>query len=89
MEAIYGPHGIKTIGPNKTGGRMMRDVADKLVLAGAQAVIAGCTEVSVGLSCSGLTVPLLDPLEILAVALVREGLGRHGSEQPDVVRRKE
>lgn len=42
-----------------------------LIHAGAQAIIAGCTEVPVGLSADDIPVPFIDPAEVLAVTVVR------------------
>ncbi len=46
-----------------------------LVGQGVTALIAGCTEVSLVLSCHQPELPWLDPLQILAEALVREAMG--------------
>jgi aspartate racemase len=48
--------------------------AQGLIDAGAQAIIAGCTEVPVGLSADDLAVPFIDPADILAVTVVRSVL---------------
>lgn len=42
-----------------------------LIAAGAQAIIAGCTEVPVGLAADDIPVPFIDPAEVLAVTVVR------------------
>ncbi|WP_458112965.1 amino acid racemase [Arthrobacter sp. R1-13] len=42
-----------------------------LIHSGAQAIIAGCTEVPVGLSADDIPVPFIDPAEVLAVTVVR------------------
>ena len=47
-------------------------IAGRLMDQGAQGVIAGCTEIPLALSREDLSVPLLDPVEILAGAAVRE-----------------
>ena len=49
----------------------LADVAQQLSAQGAQAIIAGCTEVPLGLSTDAVDVPLIDPAVILAQALVR------------------
>lgn len=49
----------------------LRRAANRLVRRGAQAIIAGCTEIPLGLSPSAIDVPLLDPAVVLARALIR------------------
>jgi aspartate racemase len=48
--------------------------ARELVAAGAQAIIAGCTEVPVGLDAGDLEVPFVDPARILAESVVQRVL---------------
>ncbi|MGX9898866.1 cysteate racemase [Arthrobacter sp. SA17] len=48
--------------------------AQGLIYAGAQVIIAGCTEVPVGLSADDIPVPFIDPTEVLAVTVVRRVL---------------
>lgn len=45
--------------------------ARRLTARGAQAIIAGCTEIPLGLPSDAVGVPLIDPAAILARALVR------------------
>lgn len=49
----------------------MRRLGEDLIAAGAEAVIAGCTEVPLLLSAADLAVPLVDSAEVLAAACVR------------------
>ena len=49
----------------------LADAAQQLSAQGAQAIIAGCTEIPLGLSTDAVDVPLIDPAVILAQALVR------------------
>jgi aspartate racemase len=49
----------------------LRWAAKRLVDRGAQAVIAGCTEIPLGLSAAEVDVPLVDPAAVLARALIR------------------
>ena len=72
MNAIFGEQGIKT---GHTQGKPRRDilaVANTLINKGAEAIMAGCTEVSLVLNQNDLPVPLIDPLQILAEAVIRE-----------------
>jgi aspartate racemase len=76
MKAIY--HYIKA-GNLIDGGLLLRSVANKLIAAGAEMIICGCTEVSLVLKEGDLTVPILDPLQVLAEAAVAEALPKeHG-----------
>jgi aspartate racemase len=73
MYAIYGPEGIKS--GRKEGPRaLLRDAARSLAAAGADVVIAGCTEVPLVLSRADVSVPLVDPLEVVAGVAVRLAL---------------
>lgn len=48
----------------------MREMAEALVAAGAEAVIGGCTEVPLLLAAEAVSVPLIDSTEVLARACV-------------------
>lgn len=67
---------IRTIkAGNTTAARpLFIEAAQGLIDAGAQAIIAGCTEVPVGLSADDIPVPFIDPAEVLAVTVVRRVL---------------
>ncbi|MEU5547129.1 amino acid racemase [Streptomyces sioyaensis] len=54
--------------------------AHGLIAQGAQAVIAGCTEIPLGLVPASLTVPVVDPALVLARAVIRRT--RHGAGSP-------
>ncbi|MFC2016125.1 aspartate/glutamate racemase family protein [Chloroflexota bacterium] len=72
MGIIYGDMGIKlgfTQGPAR---RSALSIAQSLVARGAEAIILGCTELSLVLSEQDISTPLIDPLQILALAIVRE-----------------
>ena len=68
MDAIY--KYIKR-GDLETGGKLLHRVAKELIEAGAEAVICGCTEVSLVLHDGDLTVPVVDPLQVLAEEAVK------------------
>jgi aspartate racemase len=63
---------------------LLARAAQGLTEQGAQAVIAGCTEIPLGLPAEVVDVPLVDPSLILAHALVRrattEGLAGHAGK---------
>ena len=63
----------------------LRRAAGRLVDRGAQAVIAGCTEIPLGLSPEDIDVPLLDPAVVLAQALIRRSypLAAATARQPE------
>jgi len=76
MGAIYGKQGIKA---GFTGGRprdALLEIAGGLVGRGAQAILAGCTEVPLVLQAADLRVPLIEPLTIGARAAIRRA-GAH------------
>ncbi len=72
MEAIYGKNGIKAGNRGDYPRSLLVQAAERLVLAGADAIVAGCTEVPLVLSQEFLKVPLIDPMTLLAEALVAE-----------------
>ena len=72
MKAIY--RHIKR-GDLETGGKLLHRMAHELMDAGAEAVICGCTEVSLVLHDGDLTVPVVDPLQILAEKAVELARG--------------
>jgi aspartate racemase len=72
MEAIY-DH-IKT-GKLERGKEITMEVAEDLVRSGAEAVICGCTEISLVLKDGALDVPVVDPLQFLAETASKIGLG--------------
>lgn len=76
MKAIY--QYIKA-GNLIDGGLLLRSVANELIAAGAEMIICGCTEVSLVLKEGDLTVPILDPLQVLAEAAVAEALPKEHS----------
>ena len=68
MEAIY-TH-IKT-GNLGDGERLLKKVSEELIADGAELILCGCTEVSIVLKDGDLTVPVLDPLQVLAEEAVK------------------
>jgi aspartate racemase len=63
MDTIY--LDIKT-GNLEAGGKQLKKVAGELIEGGSDAVICGCTEVSLVLHDGDLSVPVVDPLQVLA-----------------------
>ncbi len=71
MTAIYGRRGVKagfTEGPPR---RILLEIAAGLIDRGAQAILAGCTEVPLVLGPDDLPVPLIDPMTVGARAALR------------------
>jgi aspartate racemase len=72
--AIYGPRGVKTVGPNPQATALLAGAARELVSAGAEIIVAGCTEVPLAIGPNDVAVPLVDTLEVLARAVVRRAM---------------
>jgi len=75
MSAIYGKQGIKS---GVTTGRPRQTVlavAAALVRRGAQAIVAGCTEIPLVLQARDLPVPFIDPMRVGARACVLKAGG--------------
>lgn len=68
MDAIY--INVKT-GNLDEGGKLLKQVAVELIEVGSEAVICGCTEVSLVLHDGDLAVPVVDPLQVLAEEAVK------------------
>lgn len=71
MAAIYGKRGIKAGFADGPPRDALVAVAARLAARGAEAILAGCTEVPLVLLPSDLSVPLVDPMAIGARAAVR------------------
>lgn len=67
-------------GPDVRAG--MKALADELVAAGAQALVAGCTEVPLVLGPEDVTVPLTDSLDALARATIAAATRASPSPRP-------
>ncbi len=76
MEGIYGKKGIKAIGPSEFSRDLIVKASQKLVEKGAQALLAGCTEIPLVLKDGDLPVPIIDPISILAQAAIRRARGK-------------
>ena len=75
MEAVYGAEGIKAVSAGGRANEKLEAVAGHLVGAGAQLLIAGCTEIPLALRAGKLDVPLLDPAAELASAALKAAAG--------------
>lgn len=74
MEAIYGRNGIKAGYTGLENKKRVVKAAETLIERGAQGIIAGCTEIPLVLEEKDISVPLLDTLNILAKAAIREAI---------------
>jgi aspartate racemase len=72
MEAIFGPRGIKAGFTSGFSKEILVNTAKMLVARGADAIIAGCTEVPLVLKELDIPVPLIDPLRIAARTCIIE-----------------
>jgi len=70
MEAIFGQEGIKAGFTSGCSKKIIHQTAEELIQQGAEAVIAGCTEVPLVLKEEDIPVPLIDPLKIMALASI-------------------
>ena len=72
MEAIFGPRGIKAGFTSGFPKETLVNIAKMLVARGADAIIAGCTEIPLVLKELDIPVPLINPLRIAAQACIIE-----------------
>jgi aspartate racemase len=70
MAAIYDIKDSRAARSRSEIGNDLRDVAGRLVAAGAQAIVLGCTELPLVLKTGDLDVPVFDTLTLLARAAI-------------------
>ncbi|MFJ8537232.1 aspartate/glutamate racemase family protein [Streptomyces sp. NPDC093591] len=75
-EVMAAIRAVKAGARDTTATAPLAHAAQRLVERGAQAIIAGCTEIPLGLPPEAVSVPLVDPAVVLARALVRRGFRR-------------
>lgn len=75
MEAIYGGNGIKAGNRGEYPKSLLREAAALLASRGADAIVAGCTEVPLVLSQDDFDIPFVDPMALLAKALISAAKG--------------
>lgn len=76
MKAIYGPRGIKAGFTAGAPRQAVLAVARRLVRNGAQAIMAGCTEIPLVLRAEDLDVPFVEPMRTGAEACIVRAGGR-------------
>ncbi len=69
MTAIYGEEGIKA-GYIEKASELLTTAAERLIIDGAEVIIGGCTEIPLALNDDLITVPFIDPMEVLAKKLI-------------------
>jgi len=72
MNAIFGKKGIKAGFTTGAPKKNAVEVARHLIRRGAQAIIAGCTEVPLVLEPKDISVPLIEPMKIGALACINK-----------------
>ncbi|HEY8362678.1 MAG TPA: amino acid racemase [Tissierellaceae bacterium] len=70
MEAIYGKEGIKNGDLGEKPLSLLKKASEELIENGAEVVISGCTEIILVLKPHHISVPLIDPMDVLAKAVV-------------------
>lgn len=75
MEAIYGKNGIKAGNKGEYPRQLLVRAAEGLSAMGAEAIVGGCTEVPLALSQKDIALPFIDPMALLAEALVAKARG--------------
>jgi aspartate racemase len=74
MEAIY--NNIKA-GKVEDGKDAIINVAKYLANTGSELIVFGCTEISLALNDVCLSIPIIDPLQILSEAAITMAFGKH------------
>jgi aspartate racemase len=81
MDAIFGDDGVKA-GKLEGPRQSLYMVADTLLDCGAEAVLAGCTEVSVAFENQAYQFTFIDPLRIMAQVSVERALSHAHGKYP-------
>ncbi|MFF6913748.1 amino acid racemase [Streptomyces sp. NPDC012466] len=79
-EVMTAIHAVKAGTRDDTTTALLSRAARRLTEQGAQAVIAGCTEIPLGLPADAVDVPLIDPALALAQALIRRATTERTTE---------
>jgi len=70
MQAIIGKGGVKAGFTEGRPGKLVLDIALLLIKRGAEAIIAGCTEIPLVLGEEDIRVPFIEPMRIAARAAI-------------------
>lgn len=71
MEAIYGPNGIKSGNTGAYPKNLLKEASEELIKKGAEVIISGCTEIALALKQEDVEKPLIDPMVVVANAVVQ------------------
>ena len=71
-EAVFGKKGIKAGLSKDEPKKMILSAAHELIRRGAEAIIAGCTEIPLALQQKDIPVPLIEPMEIGARVCIQK-----------------
>ncbi|ELK48225.1 amino acid racemase [Halobacillus sp. ACCC02827] len=74
MDAIYGENGIKSGNTDHDPLDKLKEASMELLNNGAELIISGCTEIGLVLKPYHLSVPLIDPMEVVANVVVKESV---------------
>ena len=75
MEAIYGEKGIKAGFTDGIAKQNIIKAAKHLIDNGAEALLAGCTEIPLVISQQDFPVLLIDPMDVIARIAITKCLG--------------
>lgn len=71
MEAIYGSNGIKSGNTGAYPLKLLKEASEELIGKGADLIISGCTEIALSLKQEDIAKPLVDPMVVVANAVVK------------------
>ena len=72
MESIYGLRGIKAGYKDEEVKKKLIEAGQNLIERGADVIIAGCTEIPLVIGNEEVSVPFIDPMEILAQVAIQK-----------------
>ena len=72
MKAIYGENGLKSSGYSPEAAIDLQNAVELLISRGAEVIVGGCTEVSLALDQSLVSVPFIDMVVLLAKEAVNK-----------------
>jgi len=75
MDIVYGSKGVKAGFVGRANKKRLEAVVTALIARGAQAIILGCTELSVVGKSLGHSIGIVDPMDVLALAVTRRATG--------------
>ncbi|MCA9385843.1 amino acid racemase [Candidatus Dojkabacteria bacterium] len=78
MEALFGTRGIKAgYHDSEYNKSLLLEASSELITKGADAILAGCTEIPLTLSQADFSIPFIDPAKILALEIVERAMNTH------------